>query len=341
MAALKEEEFDAFLKRRLSSYSSLLIHGDDEAAVSSMGAQAIAGFARGNSTASIVDEIDASACKKAPGVFSDALYSMSLLGDRRLLVLEQVDDSCISFLAPLFDQKPGGNFVLLKAQGLKRDSRLRAALESGPYSASVAVFPDDRETASARARALLLGAGLGWGESAETAFFDLVGFERSIVGQELAKLMLYCHGAKIVETEDVAAICGDLAEDSLDDVVDAMLSGDLPSMDRNLADATGRDAKAVLPLLSLHLSRLVTLKSAMSDGHNADHAVRSARPPIFFKRRSAVVSQLNRLSLEDLAKLQTSVQTLSLRSRQLGEISSISTARSLLSLARNLRPGAI
>lgn len=342
MAALKEEEFDTFLRRRLSGFSLLLIHGDDEAAVSAMGAQAISEFSRlnsANSASSIVDEFDVAACKKSPGVFSDALHAMSLLGDRRLLVLGPVDDSCMGFLGSAFEHNAGGNFVLLKAEGLRREARLRVACETGPYSASVAVFPDDRQTAGARARTLLEEAGLNWGEGAENTFFELVGFERSIVRQELSKLMLYCHGAKIVNAEDVAAACGDLAEDSLDDIIDALLSGDLPSLDRNLANALSRDAKTILPLLSLHLGRLVALKSAMNDGQNADNAVRSARPPIFFKRRSAIINQLNRLSLGDLVRLQTTTQTLSLRSRQLGNIASVSTARSLLSLARNLRPG--
>lgn len=341
MTTLKEEEFDTFVKRRLSNFSSLLIHGDDEAVVSSMASQAIAQFSEESAATFIVDEVDILACKRAPGIFSDALNAMSLLGDKRLLVLGPVDDSTLGFLGPVIEHVPGGNFVLLRAEALRRDSRLRLAFESGVYSASVAVFPDDEQTASSRARALLNASGLSWSDGAEGSFFELVGFDRSIVNQELTKLILYCHGAKVVKREDVTDVCGDLAEDSLDDVIDAILSGDLSSLDRNLADATGRDAKSILPMLSFHLARLVNLNTTMNEGQSAEGAVRSARPPIFFKRRSAVIGQLSHLSLNDLLRLQASVQSFILRSRQLGQIADASTTRSLLSLARNLKRGVI
>ena len=265
---------------------------------------------------------------------------MSLLGDKRLLVLENVDDASMGFLAPSLEQRPGGNFVLLKARALKRDSSLRVAFEGGAYAVAVAVFPDDEKAAGLRARNFLQANEVAWGDGAEETFFDLVGFDRSIVSQELGKLILYCLGAKMIMSEDVAAVCGDLAESSLDDTVDAILSGDLQNIDLSPGAANGREAKSVLPLLSMHLSRLVNLNAAIAEGQSADNAVRSARPPVFFKRRAAIANQLNRLKLEDLVNLQASVQALVLKSRQLGDISDSATARSLLSLARNLKQSA-
>lgn len=338
MAVLREEEFEGFLKRRLFDFSALLLHGDNEAVISVMGAQAIAAINSEVGASLLTDEVDTAACKKSPGLFSDALNAMSLLGDRRLLILETVDDSCLGFLGPSLEHPPGGNFVLLKARALKRDSSLRLAFEASAFSATVAVFPDDSKAASLRARKFLQSKALAWGDGAEETFFDLVGFDRSIVTPELGKLALYCLGAKIIHSEDVVAICGDLAESSLDDIIDAILSGDLHNMDLSLGAATGREAKSILPLLSLHLSRLVNLNAAIAEGQNADSAVRSARPPVFFRRRAAIVNQLNRLNFEDLVNLQISVQALVLKSRQLGEISDSATGRSLLSLTRNLRP---
>ncbi len=337
MAVLKEDEFEGFLKRRLSNFSALLLHGDDEAVISAMGAQAIAALVGDGGASLLTDELDSAACKKSPGLFFDALNAMSLLGDKRLLILDNIDDASIGFLSPSLEQPPGGNFVVLKARALKRDSSLRAAFEGGAYAATVAVFPDDGKAASVRARNFLQANELAWGDGAEETFFDLVGLDRSIVSQELGKLALYCLGAKAIQSADVVAVCGDLAENTLDDAIDAILSGDLQNIDHGLGAATGREAKSVLPLLSMHLSRLVNLNSAIAEGQNADSAVRTARPPVFFKRRGAIVNQLNRLKLEDIVNLQISVQALVLKSRQLGDISDSATARALLSLARNLK----
>jgi DNA polymerase-3 subunit delta len=337
MALLKEEEFEGFLKQRLSAFSGLLIHGDDEAVISSMAAQSISRLIKESATPLLVEELDSASCRKSPGLFSDALNAMSLLGDKSLLVLESVDDSCLSFLAPLFEHRPGGNFVVLKAHALKKDSSLRVAVETNKYCAAVAVFPDDERTAAARARSFLKDKDLSWGEGAEQSFFDLVGFDRPIVMQELGKLALYCFGSKIVTLEDVNSICGDLAEGSMDDLIDAMLAGDVLGVDQGLEGAVAKDNKSVLPLLSLHLSRLAAFSSAMAEGQNADAVIRAARPPVFFKRRSAIINQLNRLSLLQLVELQTAVQALVLKARQLGSISDAAISRALLSMTRNLK----
>ena len=337
MAVLKEEEFDGFLKRRISGCSVLLIHGDDEAVISSMGAQAIAALSGSTNASMLVDELDTALCKKSPGIFADALNGMSLLGDRRLLVLDGVDDSCLAFLTPALEPNAGGNFILLKANALRKDSNLRSGFESAGHAAVVTVFPDDERVATQRARNILQAQNMAWGDGAEETFFNLVGFERAIVAQELNKLALYCFGASIIEESDVNAVCGDLAEDSLDDAIDAILAGDLARIDLSFGGATGREAKSVLPLLAMHLGRLINLNAAVASGQTVDNAVRSAKPPVFFKRRAAVVNQLNRLKLEDLIRLQATVQSLVLKSRQLGAIAESATARSLLSMSRNLR----
>lgn len=337
MAVLKEEEFDGFLKRRISGFSVLLIHGEDEAVISSMAAQAIAALSGSSNASMLVDEMDAATCKKSPGIFADALNGMSLLGDRRLLVLDGADDSCLSFLNPALEPNPAENFVLLKAGALRKDSILRLGFESASHAAVVTVFPDDERAATQRARNVLQSQNMAWGEGAEESFFNLVGFERAIVAQELNKLVLYCLGASTIEASDVIAVCGDLAEDSLDDAIDAILAGDLSRIDLSFGGATGREAKSVLPLLAMHLGRLINLQATVAAGQGVDNAVRSAKPPVFFKRRAAVINQLNRLKLEDIVKLQTSVQSLVLKSRQLGAIAESATARSLLSVSRNLR----
>lgn len=338
MAILKEEEFETFLGRRLANFSCLLIHGDDEGLVSSLARQAILKLSGESGTSLLVDQMDSSTCKKSPGIFLDAINAISLLGDRRLLVVDSVDDSCMGFLGEALTLRPGGNFVLLKSSSLKRDSSLRKAFENAPQAAAMAIYPDDGKIAAARASSFLDTQGLVWGEHAEQSFFALVGYDRAVVNQELAKLGLYCLGKRVISAADVDAICGDLAEESYDGMVDAILSGDLTGFDRAVGSSSGSDIKAVLPILASHLSRLVAMMSAQEGGQSLDQVMRNAKPPIFFKRRAAIAGQLSRLSLDEIVRLQSMVQSLVLKSRQTGEISSAVIGRGLLVMARNLKP---
>ncbi len=337
MAVLKEEDFEVFLGQGIQKVAALLIHGDDEALVSSLARRAILKLSDGAGSSLLVDQMEASACKKSPGIFLDALNSISLLGDRRLILFDAVDDSCLKFLEETLSLAPGGTFVLLKSSALKRDSELRMAFETAVHTAAMALYPDDERVAFARARSLLETYAMKWDEDAEQSFFSLVGYDRPVVAQEIAKLALYCWGKPRISTSDVVAVCGDVIEESLEDTIDVILSGDLAGLDRALAGNFGRDGKALLPALASHLSRLVVLRSALDGGETIDQVIRNARPPVFFKRRAAIVNQLSRFGLAELVEFQAVVQSLILRSRQLGDISEAATNRGLLVLARNLR----
>src|SRR5881394_1220688 len=96
MGILREEEFEGFLKRRISTSNGLLIHGNDESAVAMLGrlaAKAVGGEIR---------QVDIAAAKSSPGTFMDDFLSLSLLGDRQILLVDGADEYCLKFLEPAF-----------------------------------------------------------------------------------------------------------------------------------------------------------------------------------------------------------------------------------------------
>jgi len=330
LAVLREDEFEGFLKRRSAAMNGILIHGNDEAAVSLLARQAAA--AAGGAP----QLTDAAAMKAAPGQFLDALLSLSMFGDRTVLLVEGADEHALKFLAPAFAHEQPANFAVITAAGLGKTSKLRAAAENARLFASLAVYEEDEERLKTRARAILAADNLRWAEGAEEAFFQAVGAERAIVKSEAEKLALYAHGKAEVTVADVAAICGDTAEFEADEVIDALLAGDMEGTDRMLA-ALGDNQRSLFPLLQLHLARLQNFHLEMEKGTNADGAVRNARPPVFFKRQRAIIGQLRRLSMADLVEIQDSVQQAVLASRRHADLAAAITSRALLSVARLCR----
>jgi len=330
VAQLREEDFDAFLKRRVGSVNGILIHGADEAAVSLLGAQVAK--ALGGET----QRVDISGAKDSPGTFMDQFLSLSLLGDQQVLWVEPADDNCLKFLEPVINYGSTANFVIALAGNLSKSSKLRLAAESSDLFQSLVIYEEDEGRMRARIAKLIADQGLRWGEDAEEEFFSAAGSDRAIVTREAEKLALYCFGQAEITPADVQAICGNTAEFDTDELIDSILSGDLDSVDR-ITQSLGGELRSFFALFQLHLNKLQALRIDMERGMNADSAIRNAKPPIFFKRKSAYMNQLRILSLDDLVQIQNTVLDASLQARKFGELSEAINSRTLLSLARMCR----
>lgn len=316
--------------------NGVLVHGADSAAVASFGRQVVRTIVGGGGDA---ERFDASILKEGSGRIHDEFYSLSLLGDRRVLWIDDVGDANLKALFEIITSGHSANFLFLSADSLAKTSKLRLACEEASKFGALALYEEGIEAVRNRLGTLISKAGLKWDEGAEETFLEIVGIDRSFVTQECEKLALYCLGQTMVTSADVLAACGDTASSSSDSLIDAMLMGDLELVDRmfgNLDSDTGGQRMILTSTIS-HLVRLQELRGIMDGGANADSVVRSARPPIFFKRQSAMVSQLRKFDAAELMSMQQSLAAATFQSRKNADLADAITSRALLSLARLAR----
>ena len=330
MGVLREEEFDVHLKRRISSTNGILIHGNDEAAVSLLSRQAA------KAIADEIQRVDIAAAKASPGAFMDDFLSLSLLDDRQVLIVDGADENCLKFLEPAFAYGEPANFVIVLASSLGKASKLRAGAESSAQFSSLAVYDEDEAKLAARVQKFLVVHGLHWGPDAEEAFFAATGADRAMAMQEAEKLSLYVLGNSEIAETDVLAICGNLAEFNSDELVDAALLGNLEETDR-IASQLGAETRNLLPLVQLHLNTLQNLRAEMERGSTAEGAIGAAKPPIFFKRKPALLNQLRKFSMKDLLEIQEAFSSAIFQSRRLADLGEATINRTLLSIARLAR----
>lgn len=334
MTILREDGFEHFLKRQCSTMNGVLIHGSDSAAIASFGRQitrVIVG------TSGEADRQESGLLKEGGGRIEDKFYALSLLGDRRVIWIDDVTDFHLKSLVSIIAATRPANFIFLSADSLVKTSKLRVACEESAKFVSLALYDEGIEGIRSRLGALMAKAGLNWSDGAEEVFLEVVGGERGVVTQEFEKLLLYCHGQSSISTEDVLAACGDTATSNSDDLIDAMLTGDLESVDRMMGNVDGGGMRTILISTSAYLTKLQDFRAAMDGGLSADSALRAARPPIFFKRQNTVLSQLRKFDGAELMSMQTALSSAIFQTRKNVDLADAITSRALLSLARLAR----
>ena len=337
MAILRAEDFDGFLKRKISSMNGLLIHGSDPATIATLARQTARAVMGADESAAVL-RFEMSSLKEDPSRLLDEFYALSLLGDRRALLIDGADEFVLKFLAPVIASSSIANFIILTAESLSSTSKLRNACEAGEQFSSLVIYAEDEIAQAARIRKLLAADQLVWDGEAEQSFYTTVGTDRAAVDQEAVKLILYCLGQAKITEDDVSAICGDTAAFGTDELIDAVLSGDLSATDRMGAGLDGDSAsRGVLPILLLHLTRLQALQIEVARGSTIDVVVRNTKPKIFFKRHNAFKSQLRKFELETLIGMQKNIASAILLGRKHADLSDAINSRTLLSIARSAR----
>jgi DNA polymerase III subunit delta len=334
MAILRESELADFLRRKSAQFNGLLLYGNDEAAIATAVRQVVAAMGGGEEPL----RLEASSLKSDPAALDDAFRSMSLLGDRRLVIVNGADENHFTHVQSVLEANSLGNFVVFVADSLKKTSKFRSAAESNPLFSAVAFYEEVGGALVQRVQTIARQRGVTFTDEAVERFVDLVGSDRSMLVNEAEKLILYCHPATTVTLDDVEAICGDQAEFESDALIAAVLDGDVEACDRIYASmCLSGDGKSILIMLQMHLARLENVSAAMAHGSDFASACRAARPPIFDKQQSQAQRHLRAFSGDELGRAQVSVQAAILQSRQIGDLGDAITGRCLLSLARMAR----
>jgi DNA polymerase-3 subunit delta len=240
---------------------------------------------------------------------------------------------------PLVASGPTGNLIVAEAGALAKSAALRNLFEPAQNLWIVPCYEDSAIDLERLIAEELEAKGLSTDVDVRQTLIDLLGSDRRMSRQELAKLALYCDGKTHVTLADVAAVCGDVAELSADDLLNAVFDGAIADADdafTRLRDS-GVSGTGLLTIAASHAARLTRLRVDVErNGRSPEMAVRQARPPVFFKHQPAVQRQLALWDGESLLAASELLgrATRDTRTTALSALNDQITHRAFLSLAR-------
>ncbi|NJM29639.1 MAG: DNA polymerase III subunit delta [Rhizobiales bacterium] len=338
MAVIRAQGLEAFL-RKPGTARVLLIYGGDFGAVKELAKRAVVAFAGSLDDPFSVQRIEETAIAADPALLMDEYASQSMLGGKRAIWVTGSGDALMKSLTPVLESELDGNMIVVEAGVLAKSSRLRNGLEGHDRATVCPVYDPDARDLGELVDSMCAAAALAIAPDARARLLDLIGADRALSRSEVDKLVLYCHGTGSISLEDVESACGDASAVSQDDLTDAAFGGDIEAADGAYWSllAEGTDPSRLLGALSNHAGVLQGLQGDVARGVSADQAVKTARPPVFFKRQRLVASQLRMWDFESLASVQASVSNAIKQSRQYAALAGPAGNRAVLSLARLAR----
>lgn len=246
-----------------------------------------------------VSDLSPESLDEHPSRFHDEMSAISMLGGRRLVRLRDAGEASVfgAIDQALSNLPAGDSIAILEAGELDKRSKLRNRIEDDPKAMAIPCYAEEGADLTSTVSGMIKTQGFQIDRDALTALAAALPPDRNGIRMEVDKLISYAWNEtdKKITSDHIAACITDAAGEEVDDAIWAAASGDLARLDAMLAKL---HAEGVQPIQFLraairHLTRIYDGLSKMEEHSiGAMEAVKSMRPPIFFKREAQLQKQL-------------------------------------------------
>ncbi|PBB44293.1 DNA polymerase III subunit delta [Mesorhizobium sp. WSM3866] len=338
MAQKKGYEVDSWLARPDPSMAIVLLYGPDRGLVAERAKTFALKTGLPLDDPFSVVKLDGAEVDRDEGRLLDEARTVPMFSDRRLLWVRNASDqkALADDIKALTAEPAPDALILIEAGDLKKGTGLRAIVEAAGNAIALPCYADEARDLDSVIDDELRKAGMSMTLDARQALRRNLGGDRLASRGEIDKLVLYAHGKKEIDLDDVNALSGDVSGASFDGAVDAMLDGKVGDFDIAFTRhcASGGHPFLVLSSAMRQLQAIQVMRGQMeSGGRNAASVVAGARPPVFFSRRKLVEKTLERWNSEALGRALNRLQAAVLQTRKRPDLSEALARQALLGIA--------
>ncbi|MBB5073691.1 DNA polymerase-3 subunit delta [Bartonella callosciuri] len=320
MAQKKAHEVDHFLTRLSRAFPIVLIYGPDRGLVCERAQR----FAKLTQVA-IEDpfatiRVDAAEIDKDPARLENEARTLSLFGGDRLIWVSHGANQkgFLKALKLLIEEPPEACFILIEAGDLKKGTGLRSVVETASKAMALPCFADDTRSLDSLIDEVLAHFKKTLSLEARKWLHESLGGDRLVSRSELEKLCFYASDSSIT-LADVKAVVSNVNAVSLDEVVDALLLGDIAGFETHFSRHASLHNTLffILSTAQRHFQQLQLLRYQVEvEGKSPSIVISQARPPIFFQRKKIVEQALKYWKLKHIAYAMERIQSAVLESRK-------------------------
>lgn len=305
----------AGILRDPGAFRAIVLYGEDVGLIRERGDQVTKSVA-----GSLDDPFRVAVLEAAEHIrLSEEATALSLTGGARVVRIRDAGDGLAAALAQLLDDEKS-SLLVIEAPNITSRSKLRALAEKRPDIAAIPCYPEDGATLAITIREILAADKVSIAPDALNWLTTVLGSDRVATRSEITKLALYAGAGGQISLEDAEATIGDTANLEVEDAVYAATSGDAAITERaiTLAIANGAVGVQIIRVALTHLQKMLRAKLTMQNGVTVEEAMRTLRPPIFFRRSAAFRRALAIFSVENLVTTANKLLELELACKQTG-----------------------
>ena len=221
-----------------------------------------------------------------PEILVDEVQTISMFNEQKIITIEQPIDKNIDLFESVFKELPDQTLIIVIANNLTKNSKIRKFFEKSDNYFSCANYEDDFKSNSQQIQNLEKSINKNLHKDIKHYLNQNLSSDRMISKNEIDKIiLLYAENDQIPELEHIKLIFNDNADLGLNKISQLIFSGqpNRVSINLNKIFDEGVNPVAIIRVMLNYVQRIQTTQIALKKNNDFDSAIKSLKPPVFWK----------------------------------------------------------
>ena len=238
-------------------------------------------------------------------IFFENILSNSLFESEKFIIINRSTDKISGIIIDLIERNINGVVIVVDAGLLEKKSKLRKLFEKEKDLACIATYPDTNEILSNLALTFFKKIDVSISRQNVNLIVDKCGGDRLNLENELEKIKFYLTEKKSISTEEILKLINLSENHTFYELIDHCLAKNKNKTINILNENSfsNEDCIIILRTFLFKAKKILGLSIEYEKNKDINKTINSAKPPIFWKEKDIIKTQLNKWNPEKIKEL--------------------------------------
>ena len=260
-----------------------------------------------------------------PDQFKENIVNKSFFENDKLIIISRATDKIKNILEEIITKQIDDLIIIVKSGMLEKKSKLRSFFEKEKNTIAIAYYEDGYRELNSIIQKFFYDKKIKISSQSSNILIERSRGNRINLINELNKISNYLINKKKIDYEEICKLTNLSENHNISDLTDNALAKNkvktLSIINENIL--TTDDYILIIKNFLYKIKRLKKLKKELENNQNIENVILSYKPPIFWKERDIIKSQLKSISFERLNILSIKVNNLEKIVKENSKISGI------------------
>ena len=237
--------------------------------------------------------------------FFESILSNSLFENEKSIVINRTSDKIYEIVINLIERNIDGITIIINANVLEKKSKLRKLFEKEKKLACIPTYPDTNEILSNLALAFFKKIKVSISQQNINLIVDKCSGDRLNLENELEKIKIFSTKKKSISSEEISKLINLSENHTFSELIDNCLAKNINKTVNMLNENnfTNEDCIIILRTFLFKAKKILNLSIEYDKNRDINKTINSAKPPIFWKEKDIIKTQLNKWNPEKIKEL--------------------------------------
>jgi DNA polymerase-3 subunit delta len=237
--------------------------------------------------------------------FFNKLLTKSFFDNEKLIIVSRSTDKIRNIIEEIFEKKIQEVQIILNANILEKKSKLRSFFEKEKKIICVPFYEDNNQTLNSIISQFFRNKNIPISQQLINILIERCRGDRKNLNNELNKIESFSINKKKIDLNQIIKLTNLADNYSANELIDNCLIKNTRKTVTilNENNYSNEDNIIIIRTMLLKLKRLLKIRALIDDEKNVEKAISSLKPPIFWKDKPLVTSQIKIWTKEQLLDL--------------------------------------